>query len=137
MPGEFLYGVNQWVLLVLTTAAFYLCAEAGYRYGRRMAAQSGPDVHSHVTTIESALLGLLALLLGFAFAMAMNRFDVRKNVVVEEANDLRTTYLRAQLLPATPRDADMHRLHDAILANQDRDRQRSNAKGRRSLLVWV
>lgn len=51
-----------------------------------------------MATVEGALLGLLALLLGFAFAMAMSRFDTRKEVVLEEVNDLQTTFLRAQLL---------------------------------------
>jgi uncharacterized protein (DUF2164 family) len=62
-----------------------------------------------VATIESALLGLLALLLGFAFAMAITRFDVRKQVVMEEANDLQTTFLRAQLL-RQPYQAESSRL---------------------------
>jgi hypothetical protein len=46
----------------------------------------------------SAALGLLALLLGFTFSMALNRFDTRRDLVVEEANALGTTWLRIQLL---------------------------------------
>src|SRR5262249_23034562 len=40
-----------------------------------------------------------ALMLGFAFAMSMARYDDRKQVVLDEANDIRTTFLRAALLP--------------------------------------
>ncbi len=31
--------------------------------------------------------------------MAINRFDVRTQVILDEANDIQTTCLRAQLLP--------------------------------------
>ncbi|MGB7912657.1 MAG: hypothetical protein WCF59_10580, partial [Desulfobaccales bacterium] len=49
-------------------------------------------------------LGLLALLLGFTFSMAVSRYDARKQVVLEESNAIGTTFLRAQLLPEPPRE---------------------------------
>jgi hypothetical protein len=49
--------------------------------------------------IVSAVLGLLALLLGFTFSLAVDRFDARRHLVLEEANAIGTVYLRAQLLP--------------------------------------
>lgn len=98
MSEELLYGISESVLFVLLVGLFYGGAEVGYRYGFRLAERFGADGHAHVATIEGALLGLLALLLGFAFAMAVNRFDVRKQLVMEEANDLQTTFLRAELL---------------------------------------
>ena len=49
--------------------------------------------------IVSAVLGLLALLMGFTFSLAVDRFDVRRGLVLQEANAIGTTYLRAQLLP--------------------------------------
>lgn len=48
--------------------------------------------------IVSAVLGLLALLLGFTFSMAVDRFDARRLLVLEEANAIGTTYLRTQLM---------------------------------------
>ena len=44
------------------------------------------------------MLGLLALLLGFTFSMAVDRFDARRAVVLEEANAIGTAYLRTQVL---------------------------------------
>jgi hypothetical protein len=49
--------------------------------------------------IVSAVLGLLALLLGFTFSLAVDRFETRRHLVLEEANAIGTAYLRAQLLP--------------------------------------
>ena len=50
--------------------------------------------------IVSSSLTLLALILGFAFSMAVSRYDLRKNYEEEEANAIGTEYARADLLPA-------------------------------------
>jgi hypothetical protein len=55
--------------------------------------------------IEGALLGLLALLLGFTFSLSNSRYDSRLKVVIEEANDIGTAVLRADLYPDSIRDA--------------------------------
>jgi hypothetical protein len=47
----------------------------------------------------ASILGLLALVLGFTFSLAASRFDARRMAVLEEANAIGTTYLRARLLP--------------------------------------
>jgi hypothetical protein len=49
--------------------------------------------------VISAALGLMALLIGFTFSMAVERFDARRLLVLDEANAIGTTYLRVQLLP--------------------------------------
>ena len=48
--------------------------------------------------MTQAVLGLLALLMAFTFALAIDRFDTRRHLVLEEANAIGTIYLRAQLL---------------------------------------
>lgn len=48
--------------------------------------------------VVSAVLGLLALLLGFTFALAVDRFETRRVLVLQEANAIGTTYLYAQVL---------------------------------------
>jgi hypothetical protein len=100
---ELLYDLNLWLILAASAGFFLLVTEAGFLLGRR--AQSNLDEHarSQVSTIQGATLGLLALLLGFTFAMSMSRYDTRKQLVLEEANAIGTTFLRAQLLPEVPR----------------------------------
>ncbi len=80
-------------------ALLFLAMEAGFRshgwLSRRTSAhgdQAAPDY------LLSAMLGLLALLLGFTFALALNRYEARRDLVVQEANAIGTTWLRAQLL---------------------------------------
>lgn len=53
--------------------------------------------------IVSATLGLLALLMGFTFSLAADRFETRRALVLEEANAIGTTYLRAQMLEPVDR----------------------------------
>ncbi|HEY4078680.1 MAG TPA: hypothetical protein VGM26_17265 [Rhizomicrobium sp.] len=48
--------------------------------------------------IVSAVLGLLALLLGFTFSLATDRFEARRLLVLEESNAIGTAFLRSQLL---------------------------------------
>ncbi len=72
-------------------------AELGYRAGRRMVREVSED-SSQVGTIQGAILGLLALLLGFSFAAAAARFIERQDVIVQEANAIGTAYLRADLM---------------------------------------
>lgn len=99
MNSDLLYGISQGWIFVLIVVLFYAFAEAGIRLGHRASAKISKEAYGHVSTIEGALLGLLALLLGFAFSMSMGRYDDRRSVVVGEANDLQTTFLRAALLP--------------------------------------
>ena len=47
----------------------------------------------------SGSLTLLALIIGFAFSMAVSRYDMRKSYEEEEANAIGTEYARADLLP--------------------------------------
>jgi uncharacterized membrane protein HdeD (DUF308 family) len=58
-----------------------------------------------IGAIEGSLLGLLALLLSFTFSMSSSRHDKRINVIVEEANNIGTAILRADLYPDSIRSA--------------------------------
>jgi hypothetical protein len=51
-----------------------------------------------VGVLQAALLGLVALLLAFGLTLAVGRYDARRAAVVETANAIGTTYLRAQTL---------------------------------------
>jgi membrane protein DedA with SNARE-associated domain len=63
-----------------------------------------------LANIQGAMLGLLALLLGFSFALAAGRFSDRVHLIVEEANAIGTAWLRCDLLP----DADRNELKSLL-----------------------
>jgi hypothetical protein len=77
-----------------------VATEAGYRLGRKSEPNVPKNTKSQISTVEAALLGVLALLLGFTMSMAVSRFEIRKQLVLEEADAIGTSCLRAQLLPA-------------------------------------
>jgi hypothetical protein len=69
-------------------------SEIGHHFGLRIAGET------KVTTLEAAMLGLLALIISFTFAMALTRFDQRRDALLNEANAIGTAALRTRLLPA-------------------------------------
>lgn len=86
------------LLLIFAVSAVVILAasEAGRRLGMH-AVESGGN---NISTLESAILGLLALMIGFTFAMALSLYMARHDAVVKEANAIGTTALRARLLPS-------------------------------------
>jgi hypothetical protein len=49
--------------------------------------------------LQAALLGVVGLILAFGLSLAVTRYENRRDAVVDEANTIGTTYLRAQTLP--------------------------------------
>jgi hypothetical protein len=68
--------------------------------GRRFGLLNSRRSRQNISTLEGSILGLLALMIGFTFAMALSGFEQRRNAVLNEANAIGTTALRARLLPA-------------------------------------
>jgi hypothetical protein len=83
-------------------AVLFGAMELGFRLGRRV---KRGDPLPQLGAIQGATLGLLGLLLGFAFAGAASRFIERQDVIVREANAIGTAYLRADLLAEPHRTA--------------------------------
>jgi len=110
----FLYGASEWIIGSGFFLVFAAALEAGYRAGYRAAPIIPDKTRSQITAIETALLALLGLLLGFTMLMAVSRFDTRKQGVVEEANAIGTCYLRAQLFPPTEATAIPNLLRDYV-----------------------
>ncbi len=89
-------------VIVVCFGSVFGCTLVGIVRGRRTARERAPDQH-HMGTIQSAMLGLLGLLLGFAFAGAMSRFTGRQDALAREASAIETASSRADLLPTSDR----------------------------------
>ena len=86
--------------LFLVVVGFVLAAiEGGYRLGSYRHRQANREKDAPVGAMVGATLGLLAFMLAFTFGMAASRFDIRKQLVLDEANAIGTTYLRTAMLP--------------------------------------
>jgi hypothetical protein len=73
--------------------------ETGRRMGMRRLSRDPEGARQGVAAVEAAVFGLLGLLLAFTFSGAATRFDARRQLVVEEANDIGTAWLRLAVLP--------------------------------------
>ena len=83
-------------ILILSAVVLFGAIEIGRWFGMR----AKPKGVGSIPTLESAILALLALMIGFTFAVVLSRFEARRLGVLNEANAIGTTALRARLLPA-------------------------------------
>jgi hypothetical protein len=77
-----------------------LMLELGRRVGARQRARISEGGAAGIGAVEAAVFALLGLLIAFTFQGAMVRFDERRALIVEEANNIGTAWLRIDLLPA-------------------------------------
>lgn len=76
-----------------------LAVECGHRLGKYRRSRHEQEKEAPLGTMVGATLGLLAFILAFTFGLAAARFDTRRQVLLDEANAIGTTYLRAGMLP--------------------------------------
>jgi hypothetical protein len=95
-----LYRTNEVLIYWVFFALMLMATEVGFRLGRKFETRTPDNIKAQIFTVEAAILGILALLLGFTMSMAVSRFEIRKQLVLEEADAIGTSSLRAQLLPA-------------------------------------
>jgi hypothetical protein len=100
----FLDPVPLWLLFLLSATVVLLSIELGWRLGNYRRQYSENENKAPINAAVGATLGLLAFLLAFTFSMAASRFDTRKQIVLQEANAIGTTYLRAGFLHNDARD---------------------------------
>ncbi|MGH7788003.1 MAG: DUF4239 domain-containing protein [Candidatus Binatia bacterium] len=75
--------------------------ETGRRLGIRRVAREAGRPPAGVGALDGAIFGLMGLVVAFTFSGAATRFDVRRQLIVQETNDIGTAYLRLDLLPAS------------------------------------
>ena len=103
MSSSWFYDLKTFWIVLALLVAMALAGEAGCRWGRRGLPRTDDARRGHIFAVISSLLGLLALLLSFTFAMAADRYNTRRRLVGNEANALRTVYLQSSLLPEPTR----------------------------------
>lgn len=105
---------HDWSVLLVVGAILVITTEIGFRLGERNSPEGRKTRHAPSGALQGALLGLLGLLLGFTLAMAVNRFEARKQLVLEEANAIGTTWLRAGFLSDPAKETIRSTLMDYI-----------------------
>jgi hypothetical protein len=134
-----LWRIPEPVLFASLVAILSATTGLGLFLGLRRGGEEDERSLTQLTTLQAAVLGLLALLLGFSFQMATTRWEMRKQATIEEANAIGATYLLGSLLPE-PQQTETHalmvsyidaRLSSDVESSHAEARARSNAEARR------
>jgi hypothetical protein len=99
--GQWLLLTPIWLIFVVLLGGLCVSALIGW-FLRQKLPPGDPGAKDQKSDradfVLTSVTGLLALLVGFTFALAIDRYDTRRHNVVTEANAIGTTYLRTQLL---------------------------------------
>jgi hypothetical protein len=95
--AQLFFRVSTWELWLILFAIVFGMTGLGLFLGRRLRHRS-EHLREPFGVLQAALLGLVGLVLAFGLALAVGRYESRRDAVVEDANAIGTTYLRAQTL---------------------------------------
>lgn len=98
MTNQPLDFIPMWALYLLTVLAMLATMEAGYRLNRALRRRSPDKTDVGLGGMVGASLALLAFLLAFVVGFGANINTERRHLVVDEANAIGTTFLRADYL---------------------------------------
>ena len=89
----------EWTCFLMTLIFVQFSHETGFRVGTIRRLKPGENPETAAGTISGIMIGLLAFILAFTFNGASNNHDQRKDLLIQEANAVRTTYQRSMQLP--------------------------------------
>src|SRR5580765_2631324 len=95
-------------VFALTFALFLgmlLFLEIGRRAAIRRSHDDSAAAAEGIGAVDGAVFAVLGLLIAFTFSGASARFDARRQLIVEETNNIGTAYLRIDVLPAEAQPA--------------------------------
>jgi hypothetical protein len=112
------FRLSTWALGFILFAVVFGATAVGLTIGRRLRHRSD-TLREPFAVLQAALLGVVGLILAFGLALAVGRYEGRRAAVVDDANAIGTTYLRAQTLaePMRSQSLDLLRRYtDASIA---------------------
>jgi hypothetical protein len=95
--------VPLWVIFLITAAFVLALIEIGFHVGKKKGPLNLSEGGAPIASITGSTLGLLAFLLAFTFGMAANKFESRRQLLLDEVNAVGTCNLRAGLTPEPQR----------------------------------
>ncbi len=95
---EVFHYLNEYAFFVMVAGIFFCASELSYLYGRYVSKTAKEDYSSQAGAFGGAMLGMMALLLGFSFSMALGRHDLRKNLLLDEINNVKSAYQYSDLI---------------------------------------
>jgi len=91
------FRLSSWELALILLAVVLGATALGLVL-RRYLRHHSEHLREPFGVLQAALLGLVGLVLAFGLALAVGRYESRRAAVVDDANAIGTTYLRAETL---------------------------------------
>jgi hypothetical protein len=104
MDNSFLFRTDALVLCIILFFLMIIMVWVGKVAGKLWRKDEG-EPRGGVSSLLGAVFALFGLILAFAFGMSGSRYESVKGVVVNEANNISTAVLRADLYPDSVREA--------------------------------
>ena len=93
------FRLSTWALATVLFVVIFGATVGGLALGRaRQRDEDETGLRESSGVLQGALLGFMGLILAFGLSLALGRHDARRVSIVDEANAIGTTYLRAQTL---------------------------------------
>lgn len=105
---------RELLIFISFSVILVLCSEIGCRMGIATSQKNDEAFSSLISSYSGVVFGLLALLLGFTFSLAGSRYEMRRNLLVQQANSIGTTYLRTSFLPEESRRISRSLIRDFV-----------------------
>ena len=110
MSGNIFYRLDPLLICLALMGVLVAALEIGFWVKKGMVKGGSDSIEkADIALILGGALTLLSLMLGFTYATAEGRFETRRKLVIDEANAIGTTYLRAKTLPE-PRSSEIQEL---------------------------
>jgi len=110
------------VFALLIALTFFFCSLFLLNYGRHLGTRylhQGQGIMTGLSTVEGAVFALIGLLLAFTISGALQRFDDRRQLVIQEANAASTAHDRLALFEGDVARELQVRLKDYLQARID------------------
>ena len=92
-----LYKIPLLLIVFILLVSIFLFYLFGVKIGNYKKVHNPDAKAKGIGPLEGALLGLLSLLLSFTISMSASRYDSRRTIIVQEANDIGTVISLADL----------------------------------------
>ena len=102
------FRLTTWELWLIIAGVVFGFVAVGYAAGRVLRTQE--TLREPVGIVQGAFFALVGLVLAFGLTLALGRYDTRRQAVVDDADTIGTTYLRAQTLAEPMRNQSLQLL---------------------------
>lgn len=102
--GQLLDPIPVYAVFLLFALIGLAAYEGGYRLGRWWQGHTPDEKEGPSGVLVGSLLAIMGFLLAVTMGMALERYDTRRQLVLDEANAIGTVYQRAGYLPQPASD---------------------------------